>query len=49
MVQHCKDRGTVPLSVFKAQALAHRTLKKASQMAATSLIERSFKGYQSVK
>jgi hypothetical protein len=49
VIQRCNARGEVPPSVFKAQELAHRTLKKASQMAVTSLIERSFKGYQSVK
>jgi hypothetical protein len=48
VVQRCVARdGPVeaPPSVSKARELAHRTVKKASQMAVTSLIERSFKDH----
>ena len=52
VVQRCKAPGAPvedPPSVSKARELAHRTLKKASQTAVTSLIESFFKDYQSVK
>jgi hypothetical protein len=54
VVQRCKARGASgevedPPSVSKARELAHRTLKKASQTAVTSLIDRFFKDYHSVK
>jgi hypothetical protein len=44
VVERCKARSEeVSSAVSKAQELAQRTVKKASQMAITSLIERSFK------
>jgi hypothetical protein len=49
VVQRCKDRGDVPPSVSKARELAHRTVRKASHMAITSLIERSFKDHPPVR
>jgi len=52
IVEHCKlrDAGLMdnPL-VSKAGELAQRTVKKASHMAITSLIERSFNGYQPLR
>jgi hypothetical protein len=50
VVQRCKARGAeAPPAVSKARELAYRTLTKASQVAVTSLMERSLKDYRPVR
>ena len=52
IVERCKLRDVRPNDqplVFKAEELAQRTVKKASHIAITSLIERSFKNHPPVR
>jgi hypothetical protein len=52
VVERCQGTGVseqIPAALFKARELAQHTLKKASQVAVISLIERYFRDYQPVK
>jgi hypothetical protein len=52
VVERCQGTGVVeqiPSALLKARELAQDTLKKASQIAVISLIERYFGDYQAVK
>ena len=52
VAQRCEASGApenLPAAVSKARELAEHTLKKASQIAIISLIERYFQDYRSVK